>query len=676
MDRVLLAALLLAPILLRAQTTTPNMPVFLGQTVTMLPPTVDGHGQTIVFGSAIIPDGTNLGTMNLYAVAADGSGLRQLSHLTGIPLGQPKGANAVSFSANGARAAYTALGPTTQPQPVPVTGPAGEEVHLVDVATGADRTVAVDTGGCIQPLAPAIFCISCFFTCVNAPHITDDSAKVLYSVSRSQPFYIVNADGTGLTHLPVYNGALAPAPQRVISQSGLVVFTSPSPTPPALGPPTVGPYVQDVYVMNLDGTNIQNVTKFGNNTPLPAPFSAFNALFLSNATISADGGTIVFEGTPQTTTGTGGIISSSEIPVTQIWLVHSDGSALRALTTGSDSSYQPSVSGDGSLVAFARGGQVSIVHSDGTGLKALTNFQMSAARNPVISQDGSLVVFALGPSSGGIGAIYAVNSDGSHLHAVYAPRTLNQNGVTGTIGGTAPSPGSLFSAYGMNLSADSITSAGSFPLPQTMAGLSLLVNGQPAPLVAVTPWQVNAQLAPDFAEGPAAFQFRFADGTTSSASAADVKSFAPAIFILPSPPCPPGTATPAPPNGQPVVVVACPIISQAAAFHANSAVPADQAHPAAAGEVLEIYGTGLGLTDPPVPARMPAPASPPARTLTIPQVLIGNIMAQVTFAGLTPGFAGLYQVNVVVPSGLRPGQQSVQWRVGTTMSNFATITVE
>jgi uncharacterized protein (TIGR03437 family) len=189
------------------------------------------------------------------------------------------------------------------------------------------------------------------------------------------------------------------------------------------------------------------------------------------------------------------------------------------------------------------------------------------------------------------------------------------------------------------------------------------VNGQPAPLVAVTPWQVNAQLAPDLAEGPAAFQFRFADGTTSSASAADVKSVAPAIFILPSAPCPPGTATPAPSNGQPGLVLGCSANSQAAAFHANSAVPADQAHPAAAGEVLEIYGTGLGLTNPFVPARMPAPAAPPARTLTIPQVLIGNIMVQVTFAGLTPGFAGLYQVNVVVPSGLRPGQQSVQWRV-------------
>src|ERR1019366_8838584 len=164
---------------------------------------------------------------------------------------------------------------------------------VVEVPSGVDRIVAVDTGGCIQPLEAAI-CFGCVFTCVNAPHITDDGAKVLYSVSRSQPFYVVNADGTGLAHLPVYSGVLAPAPQRVISQSGLVVFTSSSPSPPAPGPPTVGPFVQDVYVMNLDGTNIQDVTKFGNNTPLPAPFSTLSLLSPYNATISADGGSIVF----------------------------------------------------------------------------------------------------------------------------------------------------------------------------------------------------------------------------------------------------------------------------------------------------------------------------------------------------------------------------------------------
>ncbi len=196
-----------------------------------------------------------------------------------------------------------------------------------------------------------------------------------------------------------------------------------------------------------------------------------------------------------------------------------------------------------------------------------------------------------------------------------------------------------------------------FPLPTVLGGVSLLVNGRPAPLLAVSPWQINAQLAADMAQGPAAFQLKFADGATPSPAAADVKNVAPAIFILPAP----GNVAPA----------------QAAAFHTNTSVPADAAHPAVAGEILEIYGTGLGATNPPIPAGTPAPSSPPARTLITPQVLFGNIQAQVVFAGLTPGLAGVYQVNAVVPAGLRPGILTVQWRMdSSTTSNSGTITVQ
>ena len=42
-------------------------------------------------------------------------------------------------------------------------------------------------------------------------------------------------------------------------------------------------------------------------------------------------------------------------------------------------------------------------------------------------------------------------------------------------------------------------------------------------------------------------------------------------------------------------------------------------------------------------------------TLTPPQLTIGGLSAPMSFAGLTPGFAGLYQVNTVVPSGVPTG---------------------
>jgi uncharacterized protein (TIGR03437 family) len=102
---------------------------------------------------------------------------------------------------------------------------------------------------------------------------------------------------------------------------------------------------------------------------------------------------------------------------------------------------------------------------------------------------------------------------------------------------------------------------------------------------------------------------------------------------------------------------------QAAAFHPGTATPADANHPAGAGETLETYGNGLGVTNPAVAPGGASPASPLAWAIVKPQVMIGNQPAQVTFAGLVPGLAGVYQVNVVVPPGLPPGQQPLVWGI-------------
>jgi uncharacterized protein (TIGR03437 family) len=79
-------------------------------------------------------------------------------------------------------------------------------------------------------------------------------------------------------------------------------------------------------------------------------------------------------------------------------------------------------------------------------------------------------------------------------------------------------------------------------------------------------------------------------------------------------------------------------------------VLADQNHPVSAGTVVEIYSTGLGLTNPAVKEGTESPA--PAATAIQPVgVTIGNTPAQVQFAGLSPGAVGLYQVNAVIPDG-------------------------
>ena len=86
---------------------------------------------------------------------------------------------------------------------------------------------------------------------------------------------------------------------------------------------------------------------------------------------------------------------------------------------------------------------------------------------------------------------------------------------------------------------------------------------------------------------------------------------------------------------------------------------ADASHPAAAGDVLVIYCTGLGEVSPALTAGMPAPLDHLSQTVNPVTVTIGGVPAPVAFAGLTPGFAGLYQVNAVVPKGVASGSAVV-----------------
>jgi uncharacterized protein (TIGR03437 family) len=94
--------------------------------------------------------------------------------------------------------------------------------------------------------------------------------------------------------------------------------------------------------------------------------------------------------------------------------------------------------------------------------------------------------------------------------------------------------------------------------------------------------------------------------------------------------------------------------------------------PAQAGDTVVIYCTGLGAVSPGVVSGAATPLSPLVNAVNSVTVTIGGQPAEVKFAGLTPGFAGLYQVNAVVPAGVSGNAVPVVLQVsGQTSTSVA-----
>ncbi|HUJ49914.1 MAG TPA: hypothetical protein VLW25_06930, partial [Bryobacteraceae bacterium] len=102
----------------------------------------------------------------------------------------------------------------------------------------------------------------------------------------------------------------------------------------------------------------------------------------------------------------------------------------------------------------------------------------------------------------------------------------------------------------------------------------------------------------------------------------------------------------------------------------------DANSPAHAGDYLQIYANGLGPVSNTPQTGAEAVASPLSYLIGNATVTIGGVQAPVSFAGLAPGFIGLYQVNVQVPQGVGTGDTvPVMLSIGATVSNGVTISV-
>jgi uncharacterized protein (TIGR03437 family) len=205
-------------------------------------------------------------------------------------------------------------------------------------------------------------------------------------------------------------------------------------------------------------------------------------------------------------------------------------------------------------------------------------------------------------------------------------------------------PGMAASLFGWNLSTAAVFPTFPFPLPVSLIGTTVTVNGIPAPLYSASPSQVNFQV-PYGITGPLAVL------TVLNAS---------------------GQAT-----VQVSRVDASPGIFQNGGIgnfsHADGSLVTDLA-PAHSGEQVALYASGLGAVDQVVAGGQPSPSNPPARTLSLPAVTVGSIPVNVTFSGLSPGWIGVYQVNFVVPAGLS-GKVPVVLNISGAASNVVTMSV-
>lgn len=193
-------------------------------------------------------------------------------------------------------------------------------------------------------------------------------------------------------------------------------------------------------------------------------------------------------------------------------------------------------------------------------------------------------------------------------------------------------PGSLVSLFGSDLSPISAANA-EMPLSVALGESCLTVNGFPAPVFFVSPTQINAQI-PYAVDGQVSILLR-TPGGVSDTFRMTLRPAAPGVFQVPVP------------NSA---------LTTPAVYNARNGGLATGSNPVKRGDRIAIFLTGLGRTNPQVEAGAPAPADPPAESLIVPQVRLGGHALPVTFSGLTPGGAGVYQIQAevsrTVPTGM------------------------
>ena len=212
--------------------------------------------------------------------------------------------------------------------------------------------------------------------------------------------------------------------------------------------------------------------------------------------------------------------------------------------------------------------------------------------------------------------------DAEHL----SPPQVTAAGIvnSASLASGASAPGAVVTLYGTGLGS-SWESAATSPLPRALgSGVRVTIDGIDAPLFYASPLQVNFQIPFEVSSSIASVTFtRSEDGAKQTVQ-------------LPMKPAHPGIYTSTGDGAGPAI-----------AAHTAAQGLVSASSPASRGEWLVLYADGLG----PVTPGVPSGAAPLGLSGTVNPVSVnvGGVDSEVYFAGLVPGFIGLYQINFRVP---------------------------
>jgi len=245
--------------------------------------------------------------------------------------------------------------------------------------------------------------------------------------------------------------------------------------------------------------------------------------------------------------------------------------------------------------------------------------------------------------------------------AAQTPPVATSSGLIAndTQGGGALAQGDVVSMFGDQFTYGDPQNAAGLPLLTNLGGVQVFVNKQLAPLYYVSPTQINFEVPIDASLGDGTVQV-VRSGQTGNLAYINIKSLVPNFLLL---------------NGGPYAIMTT-------ATNDLTGIPS---HPVKAGDAVVIYTIGLGPTSPSVPSGTASPAPPNtlAQVTSASQVCFGAQTpffqppcATPFFVGLSPGFVGLYQINVVIPQGVPSGNTPVYFLVNGVSSDAVQLAVQ